>query len=247
MSGEVSKGVATIANAVRTNSDKIVENMVGFVGKIFGADKAVSASEPIQLYKKGAQDSVEASVEVPTPPPSVPNPFGLFDQMVQKVGNILRAEEPQEPLTLYRKPEAAPRTTDLHEEPLTLYRKPEAASRTTPRTADLHEEPQEPLTLYRKPEAAPRTTDPPLPTTTASNELTPPVDVGVDSEQGVLQVTETGAVSETTEQLEVSDVAEVSASPQQPPPPVVSVAPSTAVTASSNEEPEVVLRTRRKR
>ena len=169
MSGEVSKGVATIANAVRTNSDKIVENMVGFVGKIFGADKAVSASEPIQLYKKGAQDSVE----VPTPPPSVPNPFGLFDQMVQKVGNILRAEEPQEPLTLYRKPEAA--------------------SRTTPRTADLHEEP---LTLYRKPEAAPRTADLPPPTSTASNELTPPVDVGVDSEQAVLQLTETGAVGE---------------------------------------------------
>ena len=190
MSGEVSKGVATIANAVRTNSDKIVENMVGFVGKIFGADKAVSANEPIQLYKKGAQDSVEASVEVPTPP-SVPNPFGLFDQMVQKVGNILRAEEPEEPLTLYRKPEAAPRTT--------------------PRTTDL---PEEPLTLYRKPEAAPRTT----PRTT-----------------------------ENIEQLEVSEVAEVSASPQVPPPQVVSVALSTAVTASSNEGPEVVLRTRKKR
>ena len=193
MSGEVSKGVATIANAVRTNSDKIVENMVGFVGKIFGADKAVSANEPIQLYKKGAQDSVEASVEVPTPPP-VPNPFGLFDQMVQKVGNILRAEEPVEPLTLYRRPEAAPRATDL-----------------------------------------------PPPTTTASNELTPSVEVGV------LQVTKTGAVSETTEQLEVSEVAEVSASPQVPPSQVVSVALSTAVTASSNEGPEVVLRTRKKR
>ena len=231
MSGEVSKGVANIANAVRTNSDKLVENMVGFVGKIFGADKAASDEfEPLQLYKKNEEVPVQSEVaSTAAAAAALPNPFGLFDQMVQKVGNILRVEEPSEPLTLYRKVE----TDHVADESISVVRSGNNQPVVGKSSTGVHgDSTQHSHPAVSTANVVSEQDTPQSPVATISVASTTSDE---QSKQPVLQ----SAVSASIQpMLSESDSTQQTA--------VVSgITQQTA--ASSNEEPEIILRSRRKR
>lgn len=231
MSGEVSKGVANIANAVRTNSDKLVENMVGFVGKIFGADKAASDEfEPLQLYKKIEEVTVQSEVaSTAAAAAALPNPFGLFDQMVQKVGNILRVDEPSEPLTLYRKVE----TDHVADESISVVRSGNNQPVVGKSSTGVHgDSTQHSHPAVSTANVVSEQDTPQSPVATISVASTTSDE---QSKQPVLQSAVSASIqpmlseSDSTQQTAV-----VSGITQQ-------------TSASSNEEPEIILRSRRKR